>query len=96
MAIDWDRVARRAAGEAADAETGPKLTEEQVSEARAEMVGDGVPVRFMLGGRALNIETGGFSPEGAGIMHQTVYWGFPREVAREIAGWLGAEAVFSG
>ena len=96
MAIDWNRIVRLAAGEAEGAGTGPKLTEEQVSEAQAETVRSGVPVRFMFGGRALNIETGELSPEGASIMHQTVYWGFPREVARKIAGWLGAEAVFSG
>ena len=95
MTIDWDKITRRAASEAGG-ETNPRLTEEQVSEAQAETVRNGVPVRFMLGGRALNIETGELSPKGAGIMHQTVYWGFPRETARKIAEWLGVEAVFSG
>jgi len=94
MAIDWDRVTRLAAGDAAVA--GPRLTEEQVSEAQGEMVKNGVPVRFMFGGRALNIETGELSSKGANIMHQTVYWGFPRETSRKIAEWLGAKAVFSG
>jgi hypothetical protein len=95
MTIDWDEIARRAAGEAGG-EAGPRLTEEQVSEAQRETVRNGVPVRFMFSGRALNIETGELSPKGASIMHQTVYWGFPRETARKIAEWLGAEAVFSG
>ena len=71
-----------------------KLSPEQISEIKGEMVKNGVPVRFMKGGGSLNIETGKTTPRGANVMHQIVYWNFTKETAKKIADWLGARASF--
>lgn len=72
-----------------------KLTPDQVKEVKAEMVKNGVPVRFMKNGASLNIVTGETTSKGANIMYQVVYWNFTRETAKKIAGWLGVRTEFS-
>jgi len=72
-----------------------KLTDEQIDEVKAEMVRNGVPVRFLKGGRSMNIETGELGKRGTNIMYHVVYWNFTRDTAKKIADWLGAKAVFS-
>ena len=37
---------------------GNGLTKEQIAEVKGELISKGVPVRFLRGGRALQIETG--------------------------------------
>lgn len=73
----------------------PALNEEQVQEARSEMIRDGVPVRFLLDGRNLDIITGDLQPKGTNVIHQIVYWNFSRETSKKIAAWLGCTVIFS-
>jgi len=74
---------------------GGGLTRAQIEEVKAEQVSNGVPVRFMRGGEAINIVTGEGSGKGVNIMHQRVYWNFTKETSQKIARLLGARAVFS-
>ena len=76
-------------------EGGGGLTRAQIEEVKAEQVSNGVPVRFMRGGEAINIVTGEGSGKGVNIMHQRVYWNFTKETSQKIARLLGARAVFS-
>lgn len=74
------------------------LTPEQIAEIRSEMVTltGGVPVRFLVNGCCVsNLETGETSSRGSNVIYHQVYWGFTRETSKKIAGWLGANAVFS-
>jgi hypothetical protein len=75
-------------------ETGPKLTDEQVDKYVAQMVKNGVPVRFLYNGQALSIQSGELAPKGSNVMYHPVYWNFTRETAKEIAEDLGVRAVF--
>lgn len=71
------------------------LTDEQVAEVKAEMVPNGVPVRFQIDGRTVqNLRTLLLHDKGINVIHQTVYWCFTRDTARKIAGWIGANPVF--
>ena len=72
----------------------PKLTEDQIKEVQAEIVPSGVPVRFLSGGKAINIETGQQVARGSNILYHPVYWGFTKETAKKIADWLGVKVVF--
>jgi len=72
-----------------------KLTDEQKAELKTEMVSTGTPVRFLRNGQAVNICTGDLSPKGINVMHQPVYWCFPKATAKKIARWLRCKAVFS-
>ena len=74
---------------------GPKLTPEQMEEAKKEMVPTGVPVRFQVGGRTLGIQDGHLQKKGINVIHQIVYWYFTRETSLKIAKWLGATPIFS-
>lgn len=74
---------------------GPKLTEEQILELRAEMVREGAPVRFLHDSRALDILTGRLCSKGSNVIYHPVYWNFTRETALKIAKWLNVKAVFS-
>ena len=69
------------------------LTEEQIREVDAEMIPVGVPVRFLIGGKAIGI-CDGVVCKSRNVMHQPTYWRFTRETAKKVAGWLGARAVF--
>ena len=81
-------VAREIAG-------GQGLTREQIDEVKAELVSKGVPVRFLRGGRAIQIETGQEASQGSNVMYHPVYWNFTKETAKKIGDWLGARAVFA-
>lgn len=72
-----------------------KLTKKQVQEVKAEMAPRGVPVRFMDAGRSVNISTGERDKKRMNVIHQRVYWDFPKETSKKIAKWLGVRAVFS-
>jgi hypothetical protein len=74
---------------------GPHLTEAQIAAVREEVIREGVPVRFLHDGQNLNIVTGELLPRGTNVLHQMVYWGFPRSTSKKIAKWLGVKAVFS-
>lgn len=72
-----------------------RLTDKQLAQVEAEMIVDGMTVRFLRNGRALNIETGESSPGYVEPRKQKFYYNFSRETAQKIAKWLGARAVFS-
>lgn len=82
----------------------PKLTSEQIEEIKKEMVkwrycpeptsADPCPVRFLIGGQCLNIETGNLQQKGINVIYQQVYWNFTKETSKKIAKWLGAKPVF--
>jgi phospholipid N-methyltransferase len=73
-----------------------KLNAAQAAQVKREMdIGRGVPVRFMDGGRALNISTGERDAKGINVINQTTYWDFRPATAEMIAKWLGVRAVFS-
>ena len=75
---------------------GSKLSKEQIEEVRGEMKNSGgVPVRFMSGGESMDIITGKKTGKGVNVMHQLVYWNFPKETSKKIAKWLGVRAEFS-
>lgn len=91
----YEKILNEAYDEVLAEATAPKLTPDQVEEVQKEMVKDGVPVRFMHGGRSINIETGEATTKGANVMFQMVYWNFTKETAKKIAKWLGVKPVFS-
>jgi carbohydrate-binding DOMON domain-containing protein len=72
----------------------PKLTKEQVREVKAEMVRQGVPVRFMYNGQCLIITTGELMEKYINVIHQQFYWNFTKETSKKIAKWLGVKAIF--
>jgi len=72
-----------------------KLTSEQIDEIKKELVSKGVPVRFLDGGQAINIETGERQKKGINIIYQIVYWNFTKDTAKKIAKWLGVKPVWS-
>lgn len=72
-----------------------KLTKEQLSEVKSELVKIGVPVRFVKNGQCLDIETGELSKKGTNIINQKVYWNFNRETSIKIAKYLKSKYVFS-
>ena len=57
----------------------------QTMKARMVPITAATPVRFMADGCAVNILTGEKDPKGINVMHQTAYWRFDRETAKEIA-----------
>lgn len=75
----------------------PKLTEVQKEEVLKELVPEskGVPVRFQLDGRTMDIITGELQPKSINVIYQNFYWRFSRETSLKIAKWLGVEAIFS-
>ena len=75
--------------------TEAKLTPDQSKEVQGELVKKGVPVRFLIGGQAIDIVSGKAASKGSNIMYHPVYWNFTKETAKKIAKWLGAKAVFS-
>ena len=74
-----------------------RLTQEQFDEMQKMLVptAEGVPVRFLKDGQALNIVTGKRASKGSNVIYHPVYWNFTRETARLIADQIGARAVFS-
>lgn len=74
---------------------GPKLNPKQVEEVKAEMVKNGVPVRFMYNGQNLDINTGELLSKGINVIHQVVYWNFTKETAKKIEKMLNVKAVWS-
>jgi len=68
---------------------GPCLTKEQADEVRSEMIGNGVPVRFLYKGCNLSIQSGNTLRKGVNVMHQVVYWNFTNETIDKIEGYLG-------
>lgn len=87
----------RSVKESQEVEEATKLTADQLKEIEGELLSNntGVPVRFMKGGRNLDIVTGNFQKKGVNVVHQLVYWNMTKETAKKIAGWLGVKAVFS-
>jgi len=71
-----------------------RLNDEQFHEVMAERVADGVPVRFLLNGGAVNIDTGEQHKRGTNVIYHPVYWIFTKETSRKIARMLGVKAVF--
>ncbi|KKN28154.1 hypothetical protein LCGC14_0857200 [marine sediment metagenome] len=67
-----------------------KLTDIQMNEVLAECIPNGVPVRFMVGGQALNICTGELNPKHINVINSIVYWNFTKKTISKIAGWLNA------
>ena len=72
-----------------------KLSKEQIDVLKKETVKNGVPVRFLVGGAAIDIITGETFKKGMNVMYQPVYWNFTKETAKKVAEMLGAKAVFS-
>ena len=70
------------------------MTPEQIAEVKAEMVANGLPVRFLVNGRALNLSTGELQQKGINVIHQMCYWNFTRETSKKIAKWLNATPIF--
>lgn len=72
------------------------LTEAEIEEIQKEMVPftEGVPVRFLYRGQAVNIETGETTPRGTNVICHIVYWCFTRETALKIARLTGTKPVF--
>jgi hypothetical protein len=66
----------------------------RVRQILSERVSQGLPVRFMYKGKAMDISTGWLAPKGTNVMYQPVYWNFTRATANKIAKWLGVKAVF--
>lgn len=73
---------------------GPKLSPEQLAEAKKEMIKTGHPVRFLHNGQALNITTGDLASKGSNVMYHPVYWNFTKDTAKKIAKWLGVKPAF--
>jgi len=71
------------------------LTPEQIDEIRAEMVPNGTPVRFQIGGQTLDISTGRLQPKGINVIHQIHYWKFTKDTSEKIAKWVGAKPIYS-
>jgi len=71
-----------------------KLTQDQITELKKELVDDGVPVRFLLDGCALDITSGIKSTKRSNVMYHPTYWYFTKETAKKIADWLGAKPVW--
>jgi len=90
----WDQANLAKREESVELDEG-KLTSSQVVELRKETVKNGIPVRFLVGGRAIDIMTGELSKKGSNVMHHPVYWNFTKETAKKVAKMVGAKAVFS-
>jgi hypothetical protein len=88
-------IARELLQVAKDLVGGNGLTREQIDEVKGELVSKGVPVRFLRGGRALQIETGQEASKGSNVMYHPVYWNFSKETSKKIGDWLGARVVFA-
>ena len=71
------------------------LTEDQKIEIKKELIKNGVPVRFLFNGQALNLDDGSLYAKNTNIIHHPVYWNFNKETSKKIANWLGVKAVFS-
>lgn len=73
------------------------LTEDQIKELQAEMVGwrEATPVRFLMDGRAVKLETGELASKGSNVMYHPVYWNFTRNTAKKVAEWTKTKVVFS-
>jgi len=72
----------------------PKLTPEQFSEIKKEMVKDGHPVRFLYNGQALDIVKGELASKGSNVIYHPMYWNFTKDTANKIAKWLKVKPVF--
>ena len=72
-----------------------KLSEEQKNIIRKELVKDGIPVRFLLNGAAMDIITGDLTSKGSNVIYHPTYFNFTKETSKKIAKWLDAKAVFS-
>ena len=74
-----------------------KLTTDQIETIKSRMVpmGEGVPVRFLEGGRAVYISTGEKCRKGSNVIYHPVYWTFTKELAKEIAAITGTKPVWS-
>lgn len=75
----------------------PLLTDAQFSAFRERFDaarGKDVPryahVRFIIDGRAAELETGYLTPRGTNVIHQPVYWDWPVDIARDVARATGA------
>lgn len=73
---------------------GPKLPASRHAYYTSKLVKNGVPVRFLYKGQALNIVTGQLASKGSNVMYHPVYWSFDRATANELAKELGVTAVF--
>ena len=71
-----------------------KLSPEQAAEIKKEVVGEGIPTRFMVKGTSLNISTGELDQKHINVMYQTTYWNFTKDTAKKIGEWLGARPVW--
>jgi hypothetical protein len=74
-----------------------KLNDQQMREISQELVktDETKPVRFLSGGRALNITTGTLCDRGTNVMYHPVYWNFKPATVKKIVEWLGVKAVWS-
>jgi hypothetical protein len=71
-----------------------KFTDEQMQHIFSEMRDNSTPVRFLINGQTVNIETCCRYPKGINVIYLPHYWDFPRKLALEIASWIGAKCVF--
>lgn len=71
-----------------------KFTDEQMQHIFSEMRDGSTPVRFLINGQTVNLETCCRYPKGVNVVYLPVYWDLPRKLALEIASWIGAKCVF--
>lgn len=73
------------------------LSPEQIAEIRDELVPNGTPVRFQIGGQTLDICTGRLQRKGINVIHQIHYWKFSKNTSEKISQWLGGKTdLFRG
>jgi hypothetical protein len=70
------------------------LTETQINEVKKELIQNGLPVRFLINGQCVNLETGEKQKKGINVMHQIIYWNFSKQTSLKIAKWINATPVF--
>ena len=69
------------------------LSPEDLDYFRGMQVQQGVPVRFLHAGCAVDVVTGQKQPQGIPAHHQIHYWNFDRETAQQIAKVTGTTPV---
>ena len=72
-----------------------KLTEEQIKECREESITDGTPVRYLVGGRNLDVVSGELQARGTNVIYHEVYWNMSKETAVKVAKWTNSKPIWS-
>ena len=71
-----------------------RLSDEQLEEIDKETIDNGIPVRFLQDGCAVDIINGTKYPRGTNVLYHPVYWHFSKETSIKIGKWLSLKPVF--